>query len=149
MSVDVNFQPVEDHILRATDGAIREAMLQIEREVVLEIERQKLEVSGFLKQSITSEVVDNVATIGTNMKYAAAVHEGSKPHWAPIDPLRVWVHMKFGLRGKEVEKTARAVQVSIAKKGTKPHPFFTNAFERWQNKLPRFIADAMKKRLPA
>ena len=51
--------------------------------------------------------------------YAAAVHEGSRPHWAPIAALRPWAEAK-GIN-------PYAVQRSIARKGTKPHPWLPGA----------------------
>ena len=51
-------------------------------------------------------------------KYALPLEEGSRPHWVSVkegSPLREWADLK-GI-------SPFAVQRSIAKKGTKPHPF--------------------------
>jgi hypothetical protein len=47
--------------------------------------------------------------------YAAPVEYGSKPHWAPIEPLKAWAELK-GMN-------PYALRWSIAQKGTKPHPY--------------------------
>jgi len=149
MSVKIDLNPAWKRIEDAVGGALRESLLLLEREAVLEIERDKLEVSGDLKGSIYSDVdeANMTATLGSNQKHAVWVHEGTKPHWAPLAPLRTWVVMKMGLSGEEADKKAKLVQIGIAKKGTKAHPFFKNALDKWQSKLPRIMRDYMAKRL--
>lgn len=149
MSVQINLDPAWKRIEEAAQGALRESLLLLEREVVLEIERDNLQVSGDLKNSIVSDVDIKTltATLGSNQKHAIYVHEGTKPHWAPLNAIRTWVVMKTGLKGDEADKRAKQVWLGIAKKGTKPHPFFTRAIEKWQHKLPRIMRDFMAKRL--
>jgi len=147
MSVKVDMSEPWKRIEQAIEGGIRESVLLVEREVVLEIERDKLEVEGDLKSSIVSDVDGMRASVSSDKEYAPWVHEGTQPHWAPIQPLRNWVQRKFGESGDDLERTARAVQASIAKKGTKPHPFMKRALETWQKKLPRILRDLIGKRL--
>lgn len=76
--------------------------------------------------------------------YAAIVEVGSRPHWVPIAPLIQWVRRnraRFGITGdgrtrdkrgrfmasKEVVKIARAIQRTIAMKGTRPRWFVRNS----------------------
>lgn len=54
--------------------------------------------------------------------YARFVEFGTSPHWAPIAALMRWATQR-GLN-------PWAVQASIAKKGTKAHPFFLQALSR-------------------
>lgn len=51
--------------------------------------------------------------VGPTAKHAAIVRTGTRPHWAPIGPLKEWARWKLG-----DESAAYAVQKSIAKKGT-------------------------------
>jgi len=64
---------------------------------------------------------------GFDAPYADFVEYGTKPHWMPIKPLLKWAETKFGK--KEGKNIAYAVQQSIAKKGTVPHPFIRNAID--------------------
>jgi phage gpG-like protein len=145
---------------RIIPNALEEYAHELRALVVDEINRMGISVSGDLAKSITPEVgkkLDSwLAQVGTNLKYAIYVHEGTKPHWAPIKPLLEWVEKK-GIVGTYSVKTrkrtggkkkiadenmsmARAVQRSIAKKGTKAKPFLRFVFNREKASAAKEIA---------
>jgi len=138
-------------ILAATESALLAGMLLIERKVVKYFEKEKINVTGYLRNSITSEVRREAYRIlgitGTNMKYAIFVHEGTRPHWPPVDPIRKWVVQKLGIRGKEVSNVTFLVRRKISKVGTKGRPFFGFVFRQYQNQIARIVADRMKMKL--
>lgn len=84
-------------------------------------------VAGTMGQGIQGNIKDSVdavtktATIGPDLKrvpYAGYVETGTRPHMPPAGPdsaLAQWAEMK-GIN-------VWAVAMSIAKKGTKPHPY--------------------------
>lgn len=73
-------------------------------------------VSGELKKSIRYRFSDYLSVvIQPHAKYAAAHEYGSRPHWTSVKNLDRWAKM----RGINVF----ALQRSIARKGTKAHPF--------------------------
>ena len=53
------------------------------------------------------------STTGCVLVYRMFVRMGTRPHWAPIGPLKRWAAVKLG-----DENAAYAVQRSIAKRGT-------------------------------
>lgn len=126
----------EGHIEpRADERAIRR---EVEKELIrigLEAERlmldylakHNIDVRGDLAKSITSEVEVELNKIrlqfGSNVKHGIFVHEGTKPHWAPIKPLERWVVRKLGYTFPEAAQVARRVQFVIAKHGTKSKPY--------------------------
>lgn len=99
---------------------------------------------GVLQRSIIGDVVDLSGlaiegVVGTSLAYAVPVELGSRPHWAPIEPLKDWVRAKANLEGvyfdgvtgkrprnagqraareSAIERIARSIQVSIARRGT-------------------------------
>lgn len=85
-------------------------------------------VTGRLSGSITTvaATVDNLPTVlvGTPVNYALYVHEGTKPHWPPRDPIARWLAFKGGN-----PKDAWRVQAAIARRGTAPRPFLTRALQ--------------------
>lgn len=91
---------------------------------------------GRLKGSISTSLGVGVGGLGaivkTGTNYAAAVHEGSKPHWTSIRNLEDWSRRK-GIN-------PYIVQLAIAKHGTKPQPFMKEAVEENGSGLQR-IAD--------
>lgn len=75
------------------------------------------------------DVVQGV--VGTNVIYAAAVHDGSRPHWVPIRALEVWAS-RHGV-------SARAVQLAIARRGTRARPFLRQAFEQNRARIVQIV----------
>lgn len=127
---------------------------------------------GDLHASIGSQVTTTpteiVGTIGTDLGknangkligYAQAVEFGSRPHWAPIQPLIEWVRVKGlagtyndagrrigGTRRKRSEDRAMAyaVQRKIASAGTQAHPFFYPAIESIKPEVHRLFVSAVQ-----
>lgn len=83
-------------------------------------------VTGRLSGSITTAaaIVDGVPAVlvGSPVSYAIFVHEGTKPHWPPRDPIARWLAFKGGN-----QKDTFLVQRAIARRGTLPRPFLTQA----------------------
>lgn len=52
---------------------------------------------------------------GSSVKYAAAVHEGSRPHFPPVGPLKEWA-VRHGMP----ESAGYAIAVKISREGTQP-----------------------------
>lgn len=70
-----------------------------------------------LRNSVQIQALGRFAlSVGTNVKYAIYVHEGTRPHRAPWDPIERWARRR-GI-------PAFPVWYSIMKKGTKANPFF-------------------------
>ncbi|MCU0515233.1 MAG: HK97 gp10 family phage protein, partial [Anaerolineae bacterium] len=112
---------------------MREATLMVTRSAKL---RAPVD-TGRLRASITPTVQRSGETVtgvvGTNVKYAAAVELGSRPHYPPIAPLKVWARRK-GLN-------AYAVANAIAKRGTEPRRFLQQAFDENKNAIAAKLSD--------
>lgn len=77
--------------------------------------------------------------------YASYVEHGRKPgKMPPPDILEAWAYKKFRLSHKEARSAAWALARSIAKKGTKAHPFFEPAVESGWRKMIDKIAKIVK-----
>jgi hypothetical protein len=85
--------------------------------------------TGLLSGSISSEIqgqgISLTGILGTPLPYAESVEKGTKTHWVPIEPLKLWAMQKFG-----DEEIAWAVRSKIAKVGTKGHFMFKKALEQ-------------------
>jgi hypothetical protein len=77
---------------------------------------------------------------GPAARYALFVHEGTLPHWAPIEPLKRWAKKVLG-----DENAAYAVQKKIAEHGTKPTKYLEIPWRAELPKVPLRIANAMRK----
>ena len=100
-------------------GAIIEASLRALGSRVAFVMRREMEAvkyTGAMERSVSVAVRggrEAEVEIGPTAKHAVFVRFGTKPHWAPIAPLKRWAAWKLG-----DEKAAYAVQRSIAKFGT-------------------------------
>lgn len=88
-------------------------------------------VSGFLGQSgFPPQWRGDTLEWGYEAEYARFVEEGTAPHWPPIEPLKYWAQKVFG-----DEDAAYAVQATIAKHGTQPHPYVEPGFQAMVDEL--------------
>lgn len=105
-----------------------------------EKEEVPIGVSNQLRQSIDMRLIPNNVTIAPHKNYAIDVHEGTRPHFVPVnnprDPLRVWAISK-GLN-------PYAVQKSIAKKGTKPNRFVERTVSKAEEEVRRIFSQVLE-----
>lgn len=97
-------------------------------------------VTNFLRQSIGMRLKQGSIIVEPKKNYAIAVHEGTKPHYAPVssprDSLRIWAIRK-GLN-------PYAVQKSIMKKGTKANPFVDRTVALVNYQIRRIFAGVLE-----
>jgi hypothetical protein len=131
-------------INRALGDAIEQELHLLGAEIVEAvaryIDKKGINVDGDLRKSIVPEVDRELGrvtlTVGAGAHYAPYVHYGTRPHWAPIDPLKRWVKKKLGLRRQEdVNAAAYGIQRKIAREGTKGRPFMTVPFRLFRDKI--------------
>jgi hypothetical protein len=111
---------------RAITGMVQEFTLRAEREVK---RRTPVGATGLLRNSIQSEVrgVSTTAirgVVATALVYGLPVEHGSRPHFAPIGPLKYWARRVLGN-----ERAAYAVRWAIARRGTPARHMFRLAYE--------------------
>lgn len=83
---------------------------------------------------------------GYGANYAAAVHEGSKPHWTPIESLKAWVRRKgIASNEDEINGIAYAIQKKIARDGGKAYKFLEKALLEVLPSIQGDIASELKK----
>lgn len=108
---------------------IERAAITVQREMIQEA---PIAVTGDLRRSIHYEVAPSVfqAVIEPDIVYAGSVEAGGPPRWVsvkPGTPLEKWAKLK-GLN-------PYAVQRSIARKGTQPHPFVKPTYEKTKDEV--------------
>ena len=140
---------LQERIAAAIEAELRRFGLELERAVVKYLDDNEVNVTGTLRKRVTSEV-KRVAgqirlTVGVKLRYAIFVHEGTKPHWAPLDPLKRWVKKKLGIsEPAEVEGVARRVRFKIAREGTEAQPFLLVPFKLYRDKIASGIAKRLQ-----
>jgi hypothetical protein len=88
-------------------------------------------LASTISHKVVVEDVSVYLIVGASALYAAAVENGSRPHWPPWSaknpeaaPLRAWAKRYLG-----DEDLAYVVARKISKEGTKAQPFIGPAFE--------------------
>ncbi len=94
--------------------------------------------TGTLKSRIKTRLGNLWGRVWVDVGYGIYVHEGTRPHWAPIRPLKLWARKKFG-----DERIAYAVQRVIARRGTKANPFMQRAIDKDKNKINKRFDKAL------
>ena len=158
---------------------VEDIVLEIEKEVVNVIKENDIIMDGSLRKSISSDVIDRstsetISYLGKvfgNVNYAVFVHEGTKPHFPPIEPIMHWVKRKgigqqFYIKSKraiatkrksvrtksgfseqkyssEVRSVAYAIAKSISRKGTRGIKFFEMALAQARPEITRRIKETL------
>ncbi len=151
-SIDLSGWSELDAAWRKAPDIVREELTAavMESEMLLEREVKDLTPTthGILRASFAAHspviLADSViGVMGTSVDYAVPVELGTKPHWAPIEPLVDWVQHKLGYTGEKAEKVARAVQFGIAHHGTPAHGMVHRGFNRSRAQVAMFFHRAL------
>lgn len=146
-----DFAPLHAAMLQAPQivaeelkAAVYESELYLQREIQ---EYTPVGAQGFLRESIFPETPqllgDTVlGVVGSPMRYAESVELGTKPHWAPIQPLIDWVEQKLDIPADQSEGVARRIQYKIAHRGTKGSFMFKQAFDKGADTVNRAFEKA-------
>ncbi len=124
---------------------------EIEALAVQYLDENNINYNADLRNSITSEVQKELNKIelrvGPNVKHAIFVHEGTRPHWPPRQPIRKWVVRKLGLKGKDADQATFFIRRKISRVGTPPRPFMLEALKVHKKLIARRIANAVARGL--
>lgn len=139
MEMSVSMTPALEALFTGISGSIQLGIDAGMRNLVADVEAVSLDEvpvrTGNLHASITSYIAGRTGVVKATAKYAAFVHEGTKPH--VIRPKN-----KRALFWPGAVQPAKAVRHP----GTRPNPFFTRALEKVdvQHSFDVGIEQAMK-----
>lgn len=145
LALDISNIVELDAAWRRAPDVVREELTaaMLESELLLLRETQEFTpvgAHGTLRQSeiaqdpvISSDTV--IGVVGTSLPYAPAVELGSRPHWAPIEPILEWVRLKLGISEKEAKGVAYRVQRGIAQHGTPAFGMFHRGLAKTQAQI--------------
>lgn len=107
---------------------------------------------GHIGYKVDVQSVDEyIAQVGVEAEseadsYALYVHEGTRPHRAPMDAIKAWAERK-SRGGKDFNWFA--VWLKIAREGTEAHPFLLDAVESTQGQYLPLVEEEFRKALIA
>ncbi len=137
---------LEDEI----DKKLRTFLEKVRTDADAEIRKGKayatMEMLKNLRYTVTKEVgrMIGVVGVGANVPYAICRHEGTKPHFPPIEPLQKWVLLK-GLTSNR-EGTKGGVRIKALRNTIKitGGPGRRKAMDRWAESRGIALAIARK-----
>lgn len=133
------FRELPTRSLAVLNRLIESSAIDVQREMRI---KAPVGASGDMRRAVKYRLdpANLSAEIYPDEPYAEAVEKGTRPHWTSARPgssLYRWATHK-GIN-------PYAVQASIAKKGTRPHPFVGPTFERTQVSVPRDIVKGFER----
>ena len=136
-----------DDALDTVERTLRRAgMKRGERYISKVIDHKGISDQGDLKGSINTKINREPGRVslevGPDAKHAPFVQFGTRPHWAPIAPLRAWARRKLG-----DASAGYAVQKKIAREGTDPQDFLTGPGRKLSDEVPALLEDDIADRL--
>lgn len=147
----LNMQRVIDSNLKAARKGIREGAMVIINDAKVNLRDNHSVVTGQLRASGKVQAVQDdpdavdAGFFGNGKGYAAFVEFGRRSgKMPPVDVIIQWFRKKFGLDEKAATARGWASARAIARKGTKPHPFFAPAIEKNQKAIAQEIKKAIQ-----
>lgn len=83
-------------------------------------------------------------SVGSNMRYAAAVNNGGRPHWAPLNPLMDWLRVTKRVTDKrQLRARAKGLQRFISAHGTKANPFVQRTRDKMDDRVIALLREGV------
>ncbi len=147
------FQKAKREVKVAAMAGLREAAMDIIADAKMNLRRNQSVVTGLLRASGKVQRVDDLTLDAgffdpqNQSGYAVYVEYGRRAgKMPPPDEMAQWAYKKFQLKDRKVAQSLGwAIAVNVARKGTKPHPFFKPAVVRNRRKIITALERAIGK----
>lgn len=138
-------------VKQAASKGLQKSAMYIIADAIDNLLRNGSVVTGLLRQSgkvqkVDDENIDAGFFDSQNRKseYAYFVEYGRRAgKMPPPDELEQWFYKKFHMDRKAARAAGWAMAMSIAKSGTRPHPFFMPAIDKNKARIVQAIQDAI------
>jgi len=100
-----NSEQFVERVFSVLEKFLRQVLLKIQADAVKIIDREKAYATGRERKNLTIDVYREAARIvgavgiTKSIPYGVYHHEGTKPHWPPIEAIQKWVVQKGFVRG--------------------------------------------------
>ncbi|AMP13674.1 hypothetical protein [Collimonas pratensis] len=83
-------------------------------------------------------------SVAPTVKYAPAVNNGGRPHWAPLNPLMDWLRVTKRVTDKrQLRARAKGLQRFIAAHGTKANPFVQRTRKKMDDRVIALLREGV------
>ena len=148
------FDKADRDVKAAAMKGLKEGAAEIVADAKMNLRNNGSVVTGLLRASGKVQKVDEWTldagffdTLNRQTGYAMFVEYGRRAgKMPPPDELGQWAYKKFHLKDRKLARSMGwALAKIIAKKGTKPHPFFKPAVEKNKRKIIRVLESAINR----
>lgn len=130
------FSKAPDVVAKESRDAIMRSLILLQAAAKERTPRDRGGLWNSIKPKMISSLEGQLVIEGTGEEYAIFVHEGTRPHFPPLAAIAPWAE-SHGI-------PAFALALSIARKGTKPYPFFKWAREAKEADINGIFENALK-----
>lgn len=148
--LNANLTRLGPEVLRAADRGLKSAGMNIILDAQNNLRDKHINATGRLSQSGKAQPVkgnEGGYDVGfmDGKSYAAAVEYGRRAgRMPPPDEMGQWAYQKLRIRDRRLARAAGwGIAKSIARKGTRPHPFFKPAVDKNQTRIVASVRDAV------
>lgn len=123
-----------DRLIDAVEAALHRGAIEIARSG----RRYAPKAFSTMTNSINADRVGELHyVVAPHVNYAAFVEGGRRPGKQPgtANGLMEWVRLKFGVQGKELDRTTYLVARAIARNGIKPQPYMRPAADDHRDRI--------------
>ena len=146
---------LEEELLRDLELKIMKSAETLRTEGLVHLLEHLPYVTGDFLRSITwkteptewgvhTEIYSDPNKLKKTFYYPLVVEMGGRPHYVPLEALRTWAELKFGLRGERAYGLAKHVQMGILKKGNIAYWHFRNTAEYLAQNCERLVRDVFE-----
>lgn len=149
--VTVNLGRMSGRIYRASRDGLSRTGLNIIADAQRNLKSNGTNYTGKLSNSGRVEEVRgqdalDVGFFSRGRGYAEYVEYGRRAgRFPPVRQLAQWARKKLRVKVREADSVGFMIARKIAKKGTKPQPFFRPAYERHRQEITDTVAEAVAK----
>ena len=147
------FDKADKDVRKAAMQGLQKAGLNIIADAQMNLRDNSSVVTGLLRQSGKVQKVDEETldigffdTQNRQSGYAYFVEYGRRAgRMPPPDEMAQWAYKKFQLHDRNLARQAGwAIAITIAREGTRPHPFFAPAIDKNKSRIMSALRDALK-----
>lgn len=149
-----SLEKLKPEMVKAAMAGLQAGAMDIIAEAQTNLRTNGSVVTGLLRQSGKTQKVDDLTldvgffdTTNKGSGYAFYVENGRRSgRMPPPDELIQYCRKKLRMSDSEAKKAGWAMALRIAKKGTKPHPFFQPAITKNRKKILDRLENEIKKK---
>lgn len=146
------FDKATADVRKAAVEGLKKGAMEIVADAKMNLRNNGSVVTGLLRASGKVQKVDELTldagffdTLNRQTGYAMYVEYGRRAgKMPPPDEMAQWAYKKFHLQDRKVARSLGwAIATMVARKGTRPHPFFKPAVEKNKRKIIRALESAV------